>query len=70
MEQIHTWSMNKGKAFELYFKQDYFHKRDILVSSKELQRFKVVKAPRVGWLKRLLMWLGFKVRISYKVEMI
>lgn len=57
-----------GKEFRIKFKSDCFAENDIIttsmVHSKELV---VTKVYRLIWWKKILLWLGFKVKF-YEVK--
>ena len=60
--------------FLLYFTRDYFDIGDILSCGSG--ECKVIGTGRPTWLKRFLIWLGFKIninsreRVIYKVKLL
>ena len=56
------------KTFILKFTENYFNKKDILITENKTKLI-VTSVPDLVWWKKLLRWLGFKITYKYEVKL-
>lgn len=58
----------EGKTFVIKFDREHFKKGDLLTYGASITTLKVIKVYKLTWWRKLLMRMGFRIRLIHAVK--